>query len=102
MDVALLHIALQEGFFNDIVIVRVDGREAFNKAGVSTKLQIGRAGAFDLELDPGPARVEVTLPGKGRSGTATIEVSHPTYLGVSVARDGSLAFQTSDRPFGYV
>jgi hypothetical protein len=35
---SLLHIALQEGFNDDTVVIRVNGSEVFHKAGVKTRL----------------------------------------------------------------
>ncbi len=44
----LLHIAFQEGFTDDTVVVRVNGREVFRKGSVKTRLQIGYADSFEV------------------------------------------------------
>lgn len=98
----LLHIALQEGFQDDTVIVRVNGQDVFHKPGVRTKLQIGRATAFDLDVEEGLARIEVIVPEKGLAGTTSVEISRPAYIGISLSAENSVTFQRSERPFGYV
>jgi hypothetical protein len=50
---SLLHIALQEGFSNDEVRIKVNGAQLGSLTGVTTKNQIGFAESLDLE--PGTA-----------------------------------------------
>ena len=40
---ALLHIAFQDGFTDDTVVVLINGGEVFRKEGVNTKLLLGYA-----------------------------------------------------------
>jgi len=58
----LLHIAFQEGFADDTVVIRVNGKEVFRKASVKTRTQIGYAGSFEVNVQEGSVNVEVTLP----------------------------------------
>jgi hypothetical protein len=99
---ALLHIALQEGFASDTVVARVAGKEVYRKAAVTTKLQIGRADAVDVQVDAGSVLVEIAVPPKGLAESIQLQVASAAYLGVSIARDGRIKFQVSERPFGYV
>lgn len=97
-----LHIAFQEGFENDLAVVSLDGKEVFRKAGLTTRLQIGRAHAFDLDVEARPFEVEITLPEKGLSKTIRIDPARPVYLGISLADRGELALEVSHQPFGYL
>ena len=99
-QVANLHIALQDGFDDDTVEVRIDGRTVYRRVGVTTLTQISRADAFDVEVD-GPANVEISLPGRNVSTVVSVpERPAGTYLGVSVLRD-ALVHRLSEEPFGY-
>ncbi len=58
----VLHINLQEGFANDTVVVRVNGQEVFNRTSVKTRLQIGLANAFEVDVPEGSADIQIALP----------------------------------------
>jgi len=74
---SLLHVALQDGFQADAVIIRVNGEEVFNRQDVSTKTQVGSAGAVELMTEEGSASVEVVLPLKQLSMTIPVQLSTP-------------------------
>ena len=97
-----LHIAFQEGFVNDSAVVYVNGAEAFRKTDLTTRLQIGRAHAVDLEVEDSPLNVEITFPVRHLSKSIRIDPSKPAYLGVSITLQGELALIKSDQPFGYL
>jgi hypothetical protein len=98
-----LHIALQEGFAHDEVIVRVAGREVYRNADLSTRLQIGYADACNAAVAVGEVAVGVTLPRRrAAEQTLTVSVVDDTYLGISIAADGTLRVRVSATPFGYV
>jgi hypothetical protein len=98
---ATLHVALQDGFSNDTVSIKVNGREVFRRDGVSTSTQIGLAAAHEMSVDEGSVTVEVDLPARRLSSTNTVAVTGDVYLGVSV--DGqSLKFVQSSQLFGYL
>ena len=99
---SLLHIAFQEGFFDETVVVRVDGREVFRKDGVKTRLQTGYADSFEIDVQEGSVNVEVALPSKNVSESMTLQVSNPVYLGVSLIPDGRVHSRVSSEPFGYL
>lgn len=98
---ALLHIALQEGFSDDDVVVRVDGQEVYHKKNVTTRLQIGYADSFELEIKEGAARVEVELATRGLSEAFPVDVTGTTYVGLSVEQ-GAIRHRLSTQPFGYL
>ena len=98
----LLYVAFREGFDNDRVFAKVNGADAFDQV-LRTKTQIGFAGQFELEKDPGAIRLDVELPDRNqkKSIDLTLEQS-PVFVGVNRNRDGNLAFQTSTEPFRYM
>ena len=98
---AALHIALQIGFSDDEVAVRVNGLEVLRKAGVKTRIQAGLAEAFDVDIEGGPAKIELSLPSRGIAETLEIVVTKPTYLGVSVDPEDGVRYSIQHRPFRY-
>lgn len=99
---AHLHIALREGFAGEEVAVSVDGREVFRDR-VTTRLQVGLASSFDLDVAEGDRKVVVDVAGSAAGSPLTIPVTGQTWVGVSLLRDrAELDWTVSDAPFGYV
>jgi hypothetical protein len=99
----LLHVALQEGFEDDTVVIRVNGEEVFHKPNVKTRLQIGYADSIEVNVQEGPVNVEVALPLRDLTESVVLQVSAPVYLGVSVTRDGRIMYtEPRSEPFGYL
>jgi hypothetical protein len=100
----LLHIAFQEGFMDDIVVVRVNDKEVYRKPNVRTELQIGFADSCEVDVRENMVKVEVVLP--LRSLTKSIPVvfdsSAPVYLGLSITPEASISERVSREPFGYL
>lgn len=96
-----LHIALQEGFDGDLVVVRVNGKEALRKEDVRTRMQIGLAASVDAVWEGESARVEVEIPTRKISRTVEEALRTESYLGISI-RDGAIEHRVSTEPFGYV
>lgn len=96
----LLHIAFQDGFDSDTVVVRLDGRQVLRRDGVATDPRFGAAGTFEVSVEAGEHSVEVELPEKGAKDALRLEVDAATYLGVSVEGTG-LRFRLSETRFGY-
>ena len=97
----LLHVALQDGFEGDRVIVRVNGREVFNKSNVRTRYQISFADSCELDVDEGSVNVEILLPVKNLQQTVALPVAGPTYVGIS-RREDRIESRVSQEPFGYL
>lgn len=102
MATELLHIALQDGFINDSVVIRVNGQEVFNKTDIKTRFQIGLADSWEANVNKGKVEVEVILPLKKISKSTILEVSNPTYLGVSLTPEGGIEFRVSKERFLYM
>lgn len=98
---AVLSVALEEGFEGDTVVVEVNGRRVFERDGVRTRMQVGLAESLELEVDERAAVVEVQVPSRGARGRIERPLAERLYVGVSLEGD-DVAFRTSEEPFGYV
>ena len=100
-ELKLLHVALQDGFFNDTVAISINGREAASRSNVTTKTQIGLASAIDFQLPAGQVSLQVSVAGRPPSEPLTIELTQPVYVGVSVGTDGKIVYRRSQNAFRY-
>ncbi|MGY1607544.1 MULTISPECIES: hypothetical protein [unclassified Geodermatophilus] len=99
---AVLSIALEEGFEGDSVVVEVDGRRVLEQEEVRTRVQIGLADTVEVPADDGvDVDVEVRLTSRPAVGRLRAHVADRLYVGVSVHGD-AVVFRTSPTPFGYV
>jgi hypothetical protein len=97
---AVLHIALEEGFSGDEVTVGVDGEEVLHRDAVSTRMQLGLADTSDATVEPG--RHVVTVSARGASESIDVEVEEELFLGISLSRSGAIEHRVSRERFGYV
>ena len=100
---AQIQIALQEGFANDEVTVHAGGREVYRKEDVTTRMQIGLADSFAVDLPErqsnAPVRVTVTV--RGVETGADVLPEETPFLAVSV-RDDKVSIESSATPYGYL
>lgn len=83
-----LRVRLGEGFQNNTVSVRVDGKEVFSKSGVSTDWTISRADAVDVKTGAASVQLDVAVEG-GPRVTRTIEPAQTPFVEVRFI-DGAL------------
>ncbi len=95
-----LLIDLQDGFSDDIVVIKVDNQEIFHKKGVNTDYSLGRADSVETEVCKGSVDVAVTVPSKSLSDTVVLDVAAKVYLGLSII-DGRIVFRISYEIFTY-
>lgn len=57
----ILRVRLGEGFQNNTVSVKVDGREVYRRAGVSTDWTISRADAVEVQTEAAAVQLEVAV-----------------------------------------
>lgn len=104
---AQLQIALHGGFADDKVVVHIDGREVYRREDVTTRMQLGLADSFTVELPQRPAGVpagtptRVSVSVRGIEGTADVRPEETPFLAVSIRND-RITFRTSATPFGYL
>jgi hypothetical protein len=97
----LLHIALQEGFEDETVVIRAAGKEVFRKDNVRTKLQIGLADSFEVNVEESPVTIEIDLPAKNLTESIEVQAPNTVHLGLSLI-EGQIRHRISSEPFGYV
>ena len=96
-----LRVDLQEGFADDDVEIRINGRDSFHKQGVTTKRMLGLAASSEIEVpDNEPVKVEVEVPTKHLSKSILLSVADSPHLGVSIL-NGEIKFIVSRKAFGY-
>jgi hypothetical protein len=98
----MLHVALQEGFVSDGVVIRVNGAEVAHRPDVTTRNQIGFAESVEVEVPAGAAQVEIEVPARGLSSSAQVQVEGTTtYVGASI-EGGALNLQQQREAFRYL
>jgi len=97
-----LHIALQEGFAGESVTIVVNAEEVFRKQDVKTRWQIGYADAVEVQVPAGPVEVQIAVESRQAATTLMLQVTQPTYVGVSLTAEGTLTSRVSLTPFGYL
>jgi hypothetical protein len=96
----LLHVALQEGFTGEPVVISVNGREIFHKTAVTTRTQIGLADSVEQTVPAGDAIIEVSAGGARARIPAPLTTD--LYVGVSLTPDKQIVHRSSTQAFGYV
>jgi hypothetical protein len=95
-----LHIALQDGFAGEPVVIRLDGREVYRKEAVRTDIRISRADAVDVETANRSGAIEVEA--RGQAASASVDVARTPYVSVSLDGSGRPQVRTSAEPFAYL
>jgi hypothetical protein len=76
-----LVIKLRDGFNNDTVTIRLNGREIYSKSGVRTDLTISFADSVEVPVDESIVNVEVAVRG-GPTATKEIRVADTPFVEV--------------------
>ncbi|WP_205511799.1 hypothetical protein [Longitalea arenae] len=97
-----MHVAFQEGFENDTVIVWFDDDEVFRKEHLKTRMQTGKAASFDLPGKTGPHILRITVINRNTHLNIPVTVSGTDlYVGISLTQDGHITHTLSNEPFRY-
>jgi hypothetical protein len=96
----LLEVDLQDGFKDDTVIINVNNKQAFHKDNVNTKLMIGYADSFKLDVPAGSVTIKIVLSSRGLSKTCSFNISEQVFVALSL-QDDHVNCQTSKKPFVY-
>ncbi len=97
---AQLTIALEEGFDDTHVVVRVNGVSQLDDPSISTRPQIGLARSLTVEVPDGPVTVDVELPELSLGQRIDLDVRNGPHLGLSIS-GGTLTHRVSEEPFRY-
>ncbi len=94
-------IDLQEGFENDTVVIRMNGQEVLMHENVSTRLQIGLADRFELQLSQGSNMIDIELPVKKIKIKKEADLKIDQYWGVTYHAEGRLTIREQPHEFWY-
>lgn len=98
-DRVLVHVYLADGFTDDRVVARIEGREVFAKDDVTTNLLTSLGDEFAFEAK-GAVRLDVELPGRGLATAIDIDPRRGRYVAVAVEA-GRLTHFVSEAPLGF-
>ena len=96
-----LQIALQDGFENDSVIILVNGRERYNKSGVTTNRVISLADTVTCSVDTLSAVIQVDVTSKNIRGNRDVLVSEFPFVAVGVGKGNVVEIIPSKESFRY-
>jgi hypothetical protein len=96
----VIHVALQDGFMDEHVVLRLDGDEVFASESVNTRFQIGLANELELEVAGEASQLEFAMPDRGIVEEVRLEAGKERWVGASLIDDG-LEVVVSDKPFRY-
>ncbi len=98
---ATLTLDLQDGFFDDRLVVTADGREVLRLDGLRTRFQIGFARSETIALAGGRATLEIAVPSRSRTATIAVDSAQTPFLGVSITPEGEIVCHAQAEPFRY-
>lgn len=101
-------IDFQDGFKDDTIALKINGKEVLHVEKASTGLVVSFAHIFETEVEPGKISVEIKIPTRNLAKVRTEDVLKDTYFGVSLV-NGEIVFtrlssdtRPSSESFGYV
>jgi hypothetical protein len=89
-----LFLKLRDGFSNDTVTIKVNGKEVYHKSGVSTDLTISFADAMEVTVEQSIIKLEVTVEG-GPMATKEVRVQETPFVDVWVI-EGKMELRESN------
>jgi hypothetical protein len=96
-----VHLAFQDGFANDDVVVRVDGREVVRESGLKgLDPMIPLAAQRNVQIERPAGRLDVEVPTRGLSRAFDLDFAKSPYVGIAIV-GGEIAVRQSSRPFEY-
>jgi hypothetical protein len=96
----LLNIDLQDGFTNDDVQIKVNGRQVYHRDALTTQRLLGLADSTQVAIEDGAAEVEIAVTSRGISRKQTVQLKGDLHLGVAL-EGASIRLHQSSKPFGY-
>jgi hypothetical protein len=90
-----LNVALQDGFEDDEVAIRVAGDEVYRDR-VTTRTQISHAADLQLEVPDGPFELEVEVPARGVRETLQLDPETQPNVAISLL-EGRLVVSYPER-----
>ena len=83
---SVIKFDFQDGFANDIIILKINGEEVLKKDDVSSDLRISLAESFTIEVPHGQTQLEIIVPTRNLSISKTIMIDSEgqKYIGISI------------------
>src|SRR5574341_148284 len=98
---ARVYIAYEDGFADDTVVLRVDGREVARQAGLKSSLATALAATADAVFDTERGTLQASVPARGlESQPLAVDFAAQPYLAVAI-REGRLVLRASHEAFVY-
>jgi len=94
-----MHVLLREGFRGQRVVITMNDRTVYDAIGVTTDPETSRAGAIAVRAPSAKARVAVAVKPGNLLAAFDVDVSVHPHVAISLIGDGTVAFETSSRPF---
>jgi hypothetical protein len=96
-----IDITLRDGFRGHAVVITVDSREIYHRAGVITDPTISRADAVKLVVASRLIHVVVSATPGDYVGSLDLDVSAHPHLAISLVGEGTVNFETAPHPFPF-
>jgi hypothetical protein len=87
--VSRLHLVLEDGFEDDTVVVRAEGRELLHWDDVTTRTQLSHAGDAEVEVPEGRVTLEVEVPTRGVNDRVVLDAAATPVVALSL-REGRI------------
>jgi hypothetical protein len=94
-----LYITLRGGFRGHAVVITVDGREIYHRAGVSTDPTISRADVVEVVVTSRLIQLVVSATPGDYVASLDLDVSAHPHLAISLVGEGTVGIETSLRGF---
>jgi hypothetical protein len=92
----LIHLALEDGFDGDTVVLRIGDAEVYRGERVTTRTQISRAAEVQLDAPDGAFALEVEVPTQRVHANVLVDPHSQTNVALSL-RDGRLVATFPER-----
>ena len=86
-QMASVRVAFTEGFDQDTVVIRVEGKQVQQHGPISTRQDVAPALAWsvDIPIDREAITLEITVPTKGAAGSIRVNVRESPQVNVSLS-----------------
>jgi hypothetical protein len=99
-DMIYITIDFQDGFVNDSIECRLNGKIIYSKNNCNTSQLTGLADSVRVKPDEGLNKLKVSIVSRGIEKDILIEVKKDVYVGISIVND-TIEHIVSAKPFGY-
>ncbi|HMH50260.1 MAG TPA: hypothetical protein VK548_08515, partial [Candidatus Acidoferrum sp.] len=94
-DMTSLSITLGKGFRGHTVVIAVDGREMYRRAGLSTDPTVARADVVEIAVASRLIQVVVSATPGDYVGSLELDASAHSRLAISLVGEGTVSLETS-------